>query len=144
VSTLNRRQLLLLSLGAASSLATPIVWSDTVIVVINQNNTNVIDFAYVNKIYSGALRAWPDGSPVIALDHPEDTEVRALFSTQVLNRSVANMRAIWSQNIFTGRGLPPKVISVDSEVRRIVGSNKQAIGYLKASNLEGNLKVIER
>jgi ABC-type phosphate transport system substrate-binding protein len=140
----DRRHFVGISLGLAVSLATRDIWADSLIVIVHRDNTHSIDLAYVNKIYSGALRAWPDGSPVMALDQPEDTELRALFSSQVLNRSIANMRAIWSQNIFTGRGLPPKVISLDSEVKRIVSSNKQAIGYISASQFDSNLKVVER
>jgi ABC-type phosphate transport system substrate-binding protein len=128
---------------------TPLLWcasghTDSIVVIMNRDNTNAVDLAYVNKVYSGTLKAWPDGSPVFALDHSEDSELRAQFSTQVLSRSVANMRAIWSQNIFTGRGLPPRVVSVDAEMKRLVASNRNALGYIRASQLDASVKAIER
>jgi ABC-type phosphate transport system substrate-binding protein len=119
-------------------------WSEQVVVVVNKDNPNSIDLGYVARIYSGALKAWPDGSPVFALDQPEESESRAQFSNQVLNRSVANMRAVWSQNIFTGKGLPPKIVSPDVEMRRLVATNRNAIGYLKASQVDDSVKVIEK
>ncbi len=127
----------------------PLLWSatshsDNIVVIMNRDNTNNVDLAYINKIYSGTLKAWPDGSPVFALDHSEESELRALFSTQVLNRSVANMRAIWSQNIFTGKGMPPKVVSLDTEMKRLVATNRNALGYIRTSQVDASVKVIDR
>lgn len=137
-------KLLIQALTAGSLLWSSSVWSDDVVVVMNRDNANTVDLAYVAKIYSGALKSWPDGSPVFALDQPEDSEIRANFSSQVLHRSVANMRAVWSQNIFTGKGLPPKVISPDLEMKRLVATNRNAIGYIRASQLDSSVKVIDR
>jgi ABC-type phosphate transport system substrate-binding protein len=131
---------LVLSLHLGSSQ----VLAEDVVVVINKENRNTIDLAYVAKIYSGALRSWPDGSAVIAIDYPEEAEVRVQFSLKVLNRSVANMRAVWSQNIFSGKGLPPRVIANDEEIKRTVAANKYAIGYLPASQVDSSVKVLAR
>jgi ABC-type phosphate transport system substrate-binding protein len=133
----------------ASLLAMPLLWStttfcDSIVVIMNRDNSNTVDLAYISKIYSGALKAWPDGSPVFALDLSEENELRGQFSTQVLNRSVANMRAIWSQNIFTGKGFPPKVVSLDTEMKRLVATNRNAVGYIRTSQLDASVKVIER
>jgi ABC-type phosphate transport system substrate-binding protein len=118
--------------------------AEDVVVVINKDNSNNIDLAYVAKIYSGALRSWPDGSAVMAIDYPEDADVRVQFSLKILNRSVANMRAIWSQNIFSGKGLPPRVVINDEEIKRTIVANKYAIGYLPASQVDSSVKVIAR
>lgn len=133
----------------ASIVFAPLLWSatshsDNIVVIMNRDNTNNVDLAYINKIYSGILKAWPDGSPVFALDHSEESELRALFSTQVLNRSVANMRAIWSQNIFTGKGMPPKVVSLDTEMKRLVATNRNALGYIRTSQVDPTVKVVDR
>ncbi len=120
------------------------VIAEDVVVVVNKDNTNTIDLAYVAKIYSGAVRSWPDGSAVIALDYPEDADVRVQFSLKILNRSVANMRAIWSQNIFSGKGLPPRVIASDEEIKRTIVANKYSIGYMPASQVDSSVKVLTR
>jgi ABC-type phosphate transport system substrate-binding protein len=125
-------------------LASSQVVAEDVVVVINKENTNSIDLAYVAKIYSGAVRSWPDGTVVVALDYPEDADVRVQFSSKILNRSVANMRAIWSQNIFSGKGLPPRVIASDDEIKRTIVANKYSIGYLPASQVDSSVKVLAR
>jgi ABC-type phosphate transport system substrate-binding protein len=122
----------------------PAYGTEKVVVIINKDNPNSIDLTYVAKIYSGGIKTWPDGSPVFALDQPEESDARATFSQQVLNRSVANMRAIWSQNIFTGKGLPPKVVSPDQEMKRIISTNRHAVGYVRLSQVDASVRVIEK
>ncbi len=116
---------------------------DKIVVVVHKENLNTVDLAYIAKIYSGTIRAWPDGSLVVALDQPEDSEARAVFTAQVLNRTIANMRAVWSQNIFTGKGLPPKV-ATELDAKKIVASNRNAIAYVHASQVDASLRVVEK
>jgi ABC-type phosphate transport system substrate-binding protein len=139
-----RRTFLACSVALVLAASLSEVWADEVVVVVNKDNPNPVDIAYIVKIYSGALRAWPDGSPVTALDQPEDAEIRSQFSQKVLNRSVANMRAVWSQNVFTGKGLPPRVVAPDAEVKRLISSNRNAVGYILASQVDASVKVVSR
>jgi ABC-type phosphate transport system substrate-binding protein len=124
--------------------ASSLVAAEDIIVVVHKENANDIDLAYVAKIYSGAVRSWPDGNPITAIDYPEDADARIRFSAKVLNRSVANMRAIWSQNIFAGKGLPPQVVKNEDDIKRTVLLNKYSIAYLPASLVEGNMRIIAR
>ena len=65
--------------------------------------------------------------------------MRAAFSQQWLGRSVANVRAIWAQHIFTGRGLPPRVTSAETEMRRLVATNRNAIGYVSVAMVDASV-----
>ncbi len=128
----------------ACSMPRPSLADDPVVIIVNKENTNPIDREFVVRVYTGAIRGWPDGSPVFALDQPEESEARQVFSATVLGRSVANMRAIWSQNIFTGRGMPPKVTGADAEMKRLVATNRNAIGYIRASQVDASIRVAVR
>lgn len=128
----------------ACSMPRPSLADDPVVIIVNKENTNPIDREFVVRVYTGAIRGWPDGSPVFALDQPEESEARQVFSAMVLGRSVANMRAIWSQNIFTGRGMPPKVTGADAEMKRLVATNRNAIGYIRASQVDASIRVAVR
>ena len=127
---------------AALGLALP-GWADGIVVIVHKDNVNAVDFNYVQQLYVGAVRGWPDGTPAFVLDQPDGSPGREIFSSSVLRRSPANVRAIWAQNIFTGRGLPPKV-ATDEEVKRMVAGNRNAIGYISASGLDSSVRVIER
>ena len=118
--------------------------AEEVAVIVNKSNANLVDRALVVKLYTGAARSWPDGSPVFVLDQAEDSPARAEFYAQVIGKSAATMKAIWAQNIFSGRGLPPKLANPDVEMKKLVSANKNAIGYISASAVDDSVKVIGR
>ncbi|MEX8520466.1 MAG: substrate-binding domain-containing protein [Leptothrix sp. (in: b-proteobacteria)] len=137
--TLRRRCALLVCIALLNPCAAR---ADDIVVIVNKDNPNSIDRAFVERLYTGAIKGWPDGSPAFVLDLAENDPARALFSTRVLGRSLANMRAIWSQNIFTGKGLPPRVVSPDAEMKRLVATNRNAIGYIRASQLDDSVRAV--
>lgn len=130
---------LLLCLGMVLGAA---AHADDVVVIVHKDNPSQIDAAYVAQIYTGTLKGWPDGTPVFALDQMEDTPARKQFYTQIVGKSAAAMKAIWSQNIFAGKGLPPKVASPDAEMKRLVATNRNAIGYVLATQVDASVRVI--
>ena len=117
---------------------------DAVVVIINRDNPNVTDRAWLVAIYTGRIKGWPDGTPVFPLEQNLASKSREAFYARFIGRSVANMEAIWAQNIFSGKGLPPKIASADSEMKRIVSTNRNAIGYVRASELDDSVRVLFR
>ena len=132
------------SAALALSLACAGARADDVVVIVNKDNTNAVDANFVARVYMGSLKGWPDGSPVVVFDQPESSQAREMFCASVLHKSVPNVKAIWSQNIFTGKGLPPKVASPDAVVKQAVAANRQAIGYIRSSQLDDTVKVVGR
>ena len=118
--------------------------ADDVVVIISKDNPHSVDKEYVVGIYTGRTKGWPDGSPVFPLDQGENSPARAAFYSSVVGRSQANMQALWAQNIFAGKGLPPKVASPGAEMKRIVATNRNAIGYIRASEVDDTVKVLLR
>lgn len=118
--------------------------ADSIVVIVNKDNDNVVDGAFVARVYMGQLKGWPDGTPVFALEQPEESEAHAEFCQTYLGKSPANYRAIWSQNIFTGKGLPPKAASPDKSMKQLVSTNRNAIGYIRASQVDDTVKVLRR
>ncbi|MDZ7857332.1 phosphate ABC transporter substrate-binding protein [Sphaerotilus sp.] len=136
-----RSLVLCLGLGFGVALSAAAQTTD-VVVIVHKDNLNQIDAAYVAQIYTGVLKGWPDGTPVFTLDQMEDAPARKLFYTQIVGKSAAAMKAIWSQNIFAGKGLPPKIASPDAEMKRLVATNRNAIGYVLASQVDASVRVI--
>jgi len=133
------KYLLALFAGAALSLS---AWAANVVVIVNKANANTVDKAFVVKVYTGEAKNWPDGGPVFALDQGEDNPIRADFNSSVLGKSSGNMKALWAQNIFAGKGLPPKVVDPDADVKKIIRTNKNAIGYIRAASVDDTVKVV--
>lgn len=118
------------------------VYAADIAVIVNKVNTNDVNRAMVQRIYSGDMPAWPGGGSVAAFDLPEDSSVRAAFSSALLGRSVSSLRAQWAAKLFSGRATPPKVAGSDDDVKRAVAGNKNAIGYIKASNADDSVKTV--
>lgn len=117
-------------------------WAADVVVIVNKANGNTVDKALVVKIYTGETKNWPEGGPVFAIDQGEDNPIRADFNQSILGKSNGNMKALWAHNIFAGKGLPPKIVDPDAEVKKIVNTNKNAIGYIKSSSVDDSIKVV--
>jgi len=117
-------------------------WAGDYVVIVNKDNAYPVDKAFVAKVFTGDAKSWKDGSPITAVDLPEDNPVRASFSNDVLGKTVGNVKAQWAQLIFSGRALPPKQAASDDEVKKLVSANKSAIGYIKASSLDDSVKAV--
>lgn len=142
---LNRRRLLAgVLLWPACALMAQEADGAGVVVILHPDNPHAADQRFVQRLYTGVLRGWPDGSPAFTLDLPEEHPLRVAFSQQWLGRSVANMRAVWAQHIFTGRGLPPRVIAGEAEMLRLVATNRNAIGYVSAATADASVKAYKR
>jgi ABC-type phosphate transport system substrate-binding protein len=143
---MNRARRLLAGLIGSSALliAAGVRAADDVVVIINKDIPHIVDKDYVAGIYTGRIKGWPDGSPVFPLDQGESSSARAEFYAVVVGRSQANMQALWAQNIFAGKGLPPKVASPAAEMKRLVATNRNAIGYIRASEVDDTVKILLR
>lgn len=139
---MHRRHLLIcaaLVLAAGRAAA-----ADDMVVIVHKDNPHPVDKAYVIGIYTGRIKGWPDGSPVFPLDQGESSAARSDFYVSVIGRSLANVQALWAQSIFSGKGLPPKVASPSAEMKRIVSTNRNSIGYIRASEVDDSIKVLVR
>ncbi len=110
-------------------------------VIVNKANTARADKEAIAKIYTGQTKSWSDGTPVAAVDLPEDNPARVSFSTELLQKSVDNVKSLWAQLVFSGQALPPKRVGSDDEVKKFVAANKGAVGYVRASSVDDSVKV---
>lgn len=126
--------------AALTTLSALMAQAGDVVVIANKSNAQAVDIAFATKVYTGGANAWPDGSPLTALEHSDDG-VRAGFALMI-GKSTANLKAIWAGLMFAGKGTPPKVVGGDAEVKAAVAANKGAIGYIKSGAADDSVKVI--
>lgn len=113
-----------------------------VVVIVNKANDNAVDKALVAKIYIGESKVWSNGGTINALDLPEDNPARAAFDNDIVGKSPSSLKSLWTQNVFTGKAVPPKSAASDDDVKKAVAANKNAIGYIKASSADDTVKVV--
>jgi ABC-type phosphate transport system substrate-binding protein len=90
----------------------------------------------------GKASRFPDGSQAIPIDQAEGSAVRDEFYDKVAGRSAAQIKAYWSKIIFTGRGQPPPSVSNNVEMKKRIGENPAAIGYIDRSMVDDSVRVV--
>jgi ABC-type phosphate transport system substrate-binding protein len=81
-------------------------------------------------------------STALLLDPLEGGAAREAFYSQVAGKSASQVKAAWSRLMFSGKGTPPKELGSSAEVKKMIASNPNAIGYIEKSAVDGSVKVL--
>lgn len=128
--------------GLALSLGTGAAAADVVAVVSAKNPVTALSRNQIVDIFLGKTSRFPDGSPVMPIDHIEGSAERDEFYARFAGKSPAQLKAYWSKIIFTGRGRPPREVSNSAEVKKLVVEHPNAIGYIERNLVDGSVKVL--
>lgn len=77
----------------------------------------------------------------IPVDQTAGSALYVEFYKKATGRDVAQVKAIWSRILFTGRGLPPKQLPDSAAVKMAVAANPNAVGYIEKSAVDATVKV---
>jgi ABC-type phosphate transport system substrate-binding protein len=120
-----------LCLGSLPALATEIA------VIVNPKNPATRMFSeQAAQFFVGKSSLF---TPV---EHNEGSALRAEFNQKVLGKEPAQVKAIWSKLVFTGKGQAPKEYASSAEVKKAVAADPNAIGYIEKSAADDSVKVI--
>ncbi len=118
--------------------------AEVVIITSKDSDINEVSKNQIKKIYLGKLRSLSSDTPVKPIDQRIDSKVRQEFLEKVLSKSDKQIQAYWSVRIFTGRGIPPKVVKNDKEVKSWIKANPNSIGYVSKNAVDPSVKVLLR
>ncbi|MCG8534891.1 MAG: phosphate ABC transporter substrate-binding protein [Pseudomonadales bacterium] len=113
-----------------------------VAIIVHPSNASTLSEGDIAKIYLGKSKKFPGGETALALDKPAGEANRVAFIKNVVGKSETQFKSYWSRLIFTGKGVPPKIISSDAEVVNLVSRNPDMIGFVDASSVSDGVKVI--
>ena len=105
-------------------------------VVIMGANAAPVTKDQVANIYLG--RSF-DLKPV---DLPEGSPLREQFYKKATDRDQAQIKAVWSRIVFTGKGQAPIILQDAAAVKKAVTSDPKAIGYIDKAAVDGSVKVV--
>lgn len=108
--------------------------ADIVVIVSSKSTATTMTADDISNIYLGKSTAM---KPV-----DNATPVRAQFYTAVAGKDEAQVKAIWSKLVFTGKATPPKELTSSAEVVKAVAADPNAIGYVEKSAVDGSVKVV--
>lgn len=93
----------------------------------------------VGTIYSLDHTKWGDGTKIVVFDNASD--VKSTFYTGI-GKDQLSLKKIWMKKQLTGEAKAPETIGSDEDVVKKVSSTPGAIGYVKASAVTGDVKVL--
>lgn len=119
--------------------------SEEILIVINsENETRELSRQELVDLYMGRSQEFPNGNFVIRVDQLPSSDIREAFYQGLVGKSTAEVNAYWARLLFTGRASPPVVVADDDVTLKMVRENRNAIGYIYASQLDDSVKVVMR
>jgi len=115
-------------------LAATNILADDIVVIVNPE-AKPISKEQVADAYLGR------GGSLTPIDQTVGSPIYTEFYKKATGRDIAQVKAIWSRILFTGRGLPPKQLADSAAVKRAVAANPNAVGYIYKSAMDASVKV---
>ena len=125
-----------LALGAVASFA------QVAVVVGAKSGASAMTAAQAADLFLGKSDQVAGLGTALLLDHPEGDAVRDQFYTKVTGKSSAQVKAAWSRLVFSGKATPPKELSNSADVKKMVATNPNAVGYIEKGAVDGTVKVL--
>ena len=112
------------------------------IIVHPKNPVSSIERKFLEDAFLKKTTRWPNQGVIRPVDQTANTQARRRFSKDVLERSIAAVKAYWQQRIFSGRDAPPPELDTDEKVTAFVLRHEGAVGYVSgAAELHGTKAV---
>ena len=110
--------------------------SESIAVVVGAES-GIVDVTLdtLRELYLRRRRVWPDGSRVIPVNLPADSDARQRFSKRVLGRLPQDLSAYWDRLYFDGIQ-PPVVLRTSEAVCAYLATEPKAIGYVPSHDVD--------
>jgi hypothetical protein len=115
-------------------LAAMTVQAEDIVVIVNAA-AKPVSKEQITDVYLGR------SAVLTPIDQTVGSSIYVEFYKKATGRDLAQIKAIWSRILFTGRGLPPKQLPDSTSVKKAVAANLNAVGYIEKSALDASVKV---
>jgi len=122
-----------LFVGVLALVASAASYADIVVIVSAKSSASTMTAADISNIYLGKSTSM---KPV------DSGPLRAQFYTKVAGKDEAQVKAIWSKLVFTGKATPPKELASNADVVKAVAADPNSIGYVEKSSVDGSVKIV--
>jgi ABC-type phosphate transport system substrate-binding protein len=114
------------------------------VVVNSANPVQKLSQSELRPIFQTTRTTWSNGDKIIALNSPESESSRKGFDAAVLGLDPDRVARYWVDRKIRGGDAPPKVVPSPAAVLKVVAAKSEAIGYVRASELNKTVKVVAR
>jgi ABC-type phosphate transport system substrate-binding protein len=132
-----------LAIFAAGVLPTRAAFAEEIAVIVNPaNSISTLSPEDLARLFLGRATTFPNGQRAIPVNQAPASTVRVAFDQALLGKSQSQIRAFWATQMFSGAGVPPAEAPDDAAVLARVSADANAIGYVAASKVTGDVKVV--
>jgi len=117
-------------------------FAQVAVVVGAKSDISTLTSDQVSSIFLGKSDKFPNGNTALPLDQVAGSDIRTKFYDKVTGKSEAQVKSAWSRLVFSGKGTPPKEVASAAEVKKLVSSNPNTIGYIEKSAIDSSVKVV--
>jgi ABC-type phosphate transport system substrate-binding protein len=121
--------------AAALALVAATASADVVVIVSAKSTASTMTAEQISQIYLGKSSQM---RPVDSGDGP----IRSQFYAKVAGKDEAQVKAIWSKLVFTGKATPPKELATSAEVVKAVAADPTSLGYADRAAVDSSVKVV--
>jgi ABC-type phosphate transport system substrate-binding protein len=97
------------------------------------NPVTSVSRAFLRDAFLKKSTEWGSGEAILPVDLSWRFVERRVFTEQYLQKTPAQVKSYWNQQIFSGKGVPPPEADAPSAVIAYVLANPGAIGYIPAN-----------
>ena len=116
--------------------------AEVAIVAHPSNPEFQLNIEEVRDIYLGKSTTFPKGGKATAVDQKDGAAAKGEFLAKVLKKDPGQYRSNWAKLIFSGKAVPPSVMSNDADVRSWIARNPEGLGYIDKGAVDGSVKVL--
>jgi ABC-type phosphate transport system substrate-binding protein len=116
--------------------------ADLVVIASANSGVSQLTKEQVSEIFLGKSSSLPGGGKAVLIDQPDSSPLRDAFYSKVTGKSASQVKSTWAKLSFTGKGIPPTEGSGNDDIKRQVAGNKNMLGYLDKSAVDGSVKII--
>jgi ABC-type phosphate transport system substrate-binding protein len=123
-------------------LAVGTAHADVVAVVGAKSAVGALTKDQVADIFLGKTGTFPDGSQAVPIDQSSSSAQREEFYTKTTGRSGAQLKSYWAKQVFSGKGTAPKEVPGEDEVKKLIATNPNLIGYIERARVDATVRIV--
>jgi ABC-type phosphate transport system substrate-binding protein len=110
--------------------------ADVAVIVSAKSTVSTLTVTEISQIFLGK------STVLRPIDGAPQSPARNRFYFKVTGKDEAQVTAIWSRLLFTGKAYPPKQLSSDEEIIKAVLADPRTIAYIDGSLVDARLRVV--
>jgi ABC-type phosphate transport system substrate-binding protein len=116
--------------------------ADVVVVVSAKSDVASLTSEQVSQIFLAKSSSLPGGVAAVAIDQDEGSAARNEFYSKVTGKDAAQLKAYWSQLLFSGKAQQPPHVADSAAVKKAVNEKAGGIGYIDKGAVDASVKVV--